>query len=384
MTLIRSIFVLLIGLAQLPSSFATDIPIPAPPSGTQKAFILMDADSGRVLAEQNPDEKMEPASITKIMTAYLVFHELKANHIHMEDTVPISERAWRTQGSRMFVQVGTRVSVSDLVHGMIVQSGNDATVALAEHLAGSEEAFAGWMNKHAERMGLKNTHFLNPTGMPAEGHLTTVRDMAILTQNLIRDFPEQYKLFAVREFFYNNITQQNRNPLFAIDPTADGVKTGHTDAAQYCLVGTSKRDDMRLIAVVFGSKSVKTRSAETLALLNFGFRFYETHHLYKVGETQTPAKVWKGETDEVPLGVLQTFSVTIPRGKEASLEVTTNINEQIEAPVVKGQPYGKQEVKFEGKKISETALVALKDVPEGGLWKQLTDEVRMYAESFFN
>ena len=275
-------------------SFAADVPIPAPPQIGASSYMLMDFSSGRIIAESHADERVEPASLTKLMTAYTVFHALRQNQITLEDEVHVSEKAWRTEGSRMFIEVDTTVSVEDLLRGMIIQSGNDASVALAEHVAGTEDAFVGLMNQHAESLGMTGTSFMNTTGLPAEGHYVTARDIAMLSHAIVGEFPEYYGWYSEREFTYNGIRQHNRNSLLWRDESVDGLKTGHTDSAGYCLVTSAERSGMRLISVVTGTASTQAREDGSQALLNYGFRFYETHKLYSGGEEVTTARVWKG------------------------------------------------------------------------------------------
>lgn len=356
---------------------AAPLPVPQPPALSAHGYILVDFQSGAILGESHADDRMEPASITKLMTAYALFHELRSGKIKLSDKVTISEHAWRTQGSRMFVEVGKQVSVEDLVQGMIVQSGNDATVALAEQIAGSEPVFADLMNRYAQQLGMKNTHFVNSTGLPDPQHYTTPRDITILASAIIREYPEYFKWDSQRVFTYNGITQHNRNMLLWRDPSVDGMKTGHTESAGYCLVATAKRDNRRLIAVVLGSKSEKARADESLALLNYGFRFYETHKLYAAGQPLTQAHIWKGAVDKLPLGLTHDLYVTLPRGQYGQLKAALKLPVKLVAPAVKGQTYGTLHVDLGGKMLLEKPLVALQDVPEGGLWQRLVDAVEM-------
>jgi len=348
-------------------------PIPAPPDVGAKAYILIDADSGRVLAASNPDQKLEPASLTKIMTAYLVFRELGQGKLKLEDMVTVSEKAWRTEGSRMFAQVGSQIPVQALLKGMIVQSGNDASVALAEHVAGDESVFAQMMNQNSQRLGMVNTHFRNSMGLPEPEHHTTARDLAILTRTMIREFPEYYKWHAIKEFVYNNIKQTNRNRLLWRDPTVDGVKTGHTEGAGYCLVTSALRDGMRLIAVVLGTRSDNERANANQALLNYGFRFYETRHLYKGKEKLAEARIWKGAETEVSVGMSQDFSVTFPRGQYASLKASMEVNNTAAAPIKQGDALGLVKVTYNNEIIAQENLVALQAVEEGGIFRRLID-----------
>lgn len=353
---------------------------PAPPTIAATGYLLIDMDSDTVLAAKDPEQRLEPASLTKIMTAYAVFRELRDGSIKMSDQVLISEKAWKTPGSRMFIEVNKRVSVEDLLKGMIIQSGNDASVALAEHVAGSEEAFANVMNDQARRLGMRNTHFVNSTGLPDKDHYTTPHDIALVTEAMIREFPELYKLYSVKEFTYNDIRQHNRNNLLWRDESVDGVKTGHTDAAGYCLVSSAKRDGMRLVSVVMGTSSEKARINESQSLLNYGFRFFETHRLYGAGDRLTRTRVWMGEREEMALGLAQDLSVTIPRRQYDKLNARTEIQPQLEAPLSKGQKVGEVIVELDGSEIVRRPLVALEDIPEGGLWRKAVDSVLMMLE----
>ena len=354
--------------------------VPAPPSVSATGYLLIDTDSDRVLAAQDAEQRLEPASLTKIMTAYVVFRELHSGSIKLSDQVLVSEKAWKTPGSRMFIEVNTRVSVEDLLKGMVVQSGNDASVALAEHVAGSEEAFANLMNDHAQRLGMFDTHFVNATGLPDPEHYTTPRDVTLVSEAMIREFPELYKLYSVREFTYNDIRQKNRNELLWRDTSVDGIKTGHTAAAGYCLVASAKRDGMRLISVVMGTDSEKSRARESLALLNYGFRFFETHRLYEADDRLTRARVWMGDREQVALGLERDLFVTIPRRQYDKLEARTEIDPQLQAPLSKGQKVGEVVVELDGEVITREPLVALENIPEGGIWRTVVDTVLMMLE----
>ena len=360
------------GLAQLAP--------PAPPSVAATGYLLIDMDSDTVLAAKDAEQRLEPASLTKIMTAYAVFRELQGGSVRMSDQVLVSEKAWKTPGSRMFIEVGKRVTVEDLLKGMIIQSGNDASVALAEHVAGSEEAFANLMNDHARRLGMHNTHFVNATGLPDNEHYTTPHDIVLVTEAMIREFPEQYKLYSVKEFTYNDIRQHNRNNLLWRDESVDGVKTGHTEAAGFCLVASAKRDGMRLVSVVMGTDSEKSRIRESQSLLNYGFRFFETHRLYGAGDRLTRTRVWMGEQEEVALGLAKDLAVTIPRRQYDKLNARTEIQPQLEAPLSKGQKVGEVIVELDGSEIVRRPLVALEEVAEGGLWRKAVDSVLMMLE----
>lgn len=359
---------------------AEPLPVPKPPSIGANAFILEDFDSGRIIADKDPNKPVEPASITKLMSAYAVFKELHSGNITLGDMVTISEKAWRTPGSRMFVEVGKQVSVEDLIQGMIVQSGNDATVALAEYIAGSEDSFAALMNRHAEALGLKDTHFVNSTGLPDPQHYMTARDIALLAAAIIREFPEYYKWYSQKKFTFNDITQYNRNKLLWRDDSVDGMKTGHTDSAGYCLVTSAKKDNMRLISVVLGTDSEKARADASQALLNYGFRFYETHKLYDAGQQLATARVWEGATDTVSLGLNSPLYATVPRGQYKALAASMTINNRIMAPVNKDETLGSVQVQLGDAVIAGKNLVALQGVGEGSFWQRIVDKALLYFE----
>lgn len=372
----RVFFVLIFSLLTVPflaNAENSDILIPIPPTIEASSFILQDYQTGKVLAENNADAKLAPASLTKIMTVYVVFREIADGHLHLDDLATISKKAWSTSGSRMFVEVNDRVKIEDLLKGVIIQSGNDASVALAEHVAGSEEVFAAMMNQQAERLGMKNTQFKNSDGLPVEGHYTTARDLAILTQALIKEFPDYYPWFSQKEFIYNKIVQHNRNQLLGRDPSVDGVKTGHTDEAGYCLVASALRNDMRLISVVMGAKSDNARAVQNQNLLNYGFRFYEAHKLYDGKKSLSDARVWKGDIKELPLGLSEDLYATIPRGHYNELKAVINVDKNITAPVKEGDKLGSVEVSFKGEPIIKKDLVALKTIEKGNIFRQLTD-----------
>lgn len=354
--------------------------IPAPPELPAKAYLLQDFYSGRVLAERNADERLEPASLTKVMTAYILFRELSKGHVKLEDMVTVSEKAWRTEGSRMFAQVGAQISVENLLKGMIVQSGNDASVALAEHIAGDESVFAQMMNQNAERLGMTNTHFKNSMGLPDPDHYTTARDLATLTRAMIKEFPEYYKWHAIKEFVFNDIKQVNRNRLLWRDPSVDGVKTGHTEGAGYCLITSSLRDGDRLISVVLGTKSDTERANANQALLNFGFRFFETKQIHKGNDELAKARVWKGEQTEVPAGLDEDFYATYPRGQFQNLKVSTEVSNTAMAPVKKGDKLGSVQVAFNNEVIAQKDLVALQDMGEGGIFRRTLDQVQLWLK----
>ncbi|WP_405223533.1 D-alanyl-D-alanine carboxypeptidase family protein [Lentisalinibacter sediminis] len=368
-------------LAPLPAAAALpDIPIPAPPQLNAASYVLVDADSGTVLADREAGKRVAPASLTKLMTAYVVFHALRDDLITLEEEAAVSRKAYRTPGSRMFIEINSRVSIQDLLMGMIVQSGNDASVALAEHIAGSEEVFAEMMNRYAQELGMLGSHFENATGLPGENHYTTARDMATLARALINDFPEYYRWYSVREFTYNEITQRNRNRLLWRDPTVDGFKTGHTDAAGYCLVASAVRDDMRLISVVMGSPSSRVRTDASQALLNYGFRFFETHRLFAAGDVVETAKVWKGAVEAAQLGVSRDLFVTIPRGTYDRLQPLVEMPATVIAPVAEGQTLGELRIELDDQLLAAMPLAALAPVAEGTFWQRLSDEVMLWFE----
>jgi len=354
-------------------------PVPAPPDLQARSYLLMDYNSGRVLAEKNADNRIEPASITKLMTAYIVYKELEAGRLHMQDKITISKKAWQMGGSRMFVEVGKQVDVEDLLKGMIIQSGNDATVALAEHIGGSEAVFADLMNQYAKALGMKNTHFVNSTGWPHPDHLTTARDLALLARAVIREYPEHYKMYSERSYTYNNISQPNRNLLMDRDSSVDGIKTGHTDSAGYCLLSSAMRDNMRLISVVLGTKSDAARADDSQALFGYGYRFFESDQMYAAGKDLQKTRIWKGNSENLSLGLQHDLHVTVPRGQYKNLDAVMEVNQDIEAPVQKGQKLGVVRVMLDGKEILSRPLVALNDVGEGSLWQRTRDRViRMF------
>jgi D-alanyl-D-alanine carboxypeptidase (penicillin-binding protein 5/6) len=355
-------------------------PIPAPPQVPARGYYLIDFVTGQVLAAANENQRLEPASLTKLMTAYAVFHALKDGRIKLDDMVRISPYARSQEGSRMFVEVGTTVRVEDLIQGMIVQSGNDATVALAEHVAGSEPVFVDLMNQYAQQLGMTSTRFQNSPGMPGPEHYTTARDIAVLAAALVRDYPEYYKWYSQRAFTWNNITQPNRNGLLDRDPSVDGLKTGHTESAGYCLVSSAKRDDMRLVAVVMGAPSISAREDASAALLNYGFGFYQTRKLYAAGQPLLNLRVWKGEADQTVLSVPQDVYATLPRGQESSLTVAADVAEPLVAPLNREAPIGKLRVMLGGSPLATYPLHATQEVPEAGFFGRLFDDVLLWME----
>ncbi len=359
---------------------ALDMPVPAPPVIGAKSYLVIDAVTGHEVATLNPDERLAPASLTKLMTAYVAFKSLQEGQVKLTDEVTVSEKAWRTPGSRMFIEVGTRVTIEDLLLGMIVQSGNDASVALAEHIAGTESVFAEMMNRFAMRLGMAGSHFQNSTGLPGDEHYTTARDMAILARAIVNEFPEYYRWYSVRDFTYNNITQDNRNSLLWRDPSVDGMKTGHTDDAGYCLVSSAERDGMRLVAVVMGTASPKARVDGSQALLNYGFRFFETRMLYRAGEAVAEARVWKAASETTPLGLPEDLYITVPRGSYDKLESIMNMPATVTAPLAKGQPVAELLVSLNGEALISEPLRALQENPVGSFWQRTKDSVSLWFE----
>lgn len=350
-------------------------PVPSPPKLAAKSFLLVDFNSGIVLAEKNIDKKVEPASITKLMTAYVVYKEIESGRLSLDEEVTVSKKAWQKGGSKMFIEVGKKISVENLLKGMIIQSGNDATIALAEHIAGSESTFADYMNQYAQGLGMKSTNFVNATGWPSKKHVTTARDLATLATAMIREFPERYKWYKEKEFTYNGIRQYNRNKLLWRDKSVDGIKTGHTESAGYCLVSSAKREDMRLISVVLGTKSEKSRSNVSQSLLSYGFRFYESSKLYAAEKSLNIARVWQGATENLNLGLSEDLFVTIPRGQYKNLEAVMDVNANIEAPIKEGQQLGLVTVKLNGETLSTQPLIALHSIDEGSFIQRGKDQI---------
>jgi len=356
------------------------VPTPNPPTLNAPGYLLVDHDSGRILASRNADERIDPASITKLMTAYVVFRTIRDGQLSLQDEVRISEKAWRTGGSRMFVEVDSRVPVELLLQGMIVQSGNDASVALAEHVAGSESMFAQLMNQYAFELGMNNTHYTNSTGLPDKEHYTSARDIATLAGALIREFPEYYKWYSQKEFTYNGIAQKNRNVLLWRDPSVDGMKTGYTESAGYCLVSSAKRNGMRLISVVLGTKSTSARANDSQALLNYGFRFFETRLLYPAGDSVTETRVWKGAQENARLGVRRDVYVTIPRGSYDQLEAQLKLPAQLIAPLDTDTELGTVSINLADETLAEARLFALSNVDRGSLWQRTRDSILLWLD----
>ncbi len=355
---------------------------PEPPKVNASSYILMDFHSGHILASSNPNLKVEPASITKMMTAYVVFSEIKSGNLSLDDMITVSEKAWRTGGSKMFIEVDKQVRVEDLIRGMIVQSGNDACVALAEHIAGSEEVFANMMTQHAKKIGMNDSTFHNATGLPDEGHLVTANDVAKLGKALISEFPDLYHFYSEKEFTFNKIKQHNRNTLLYRDPTVDGFKTGHTEAAGYCLATSAMRNGMRLINVIMGTESEKARADETQKLINYGFRFYETHKLYRAGEQQVQPEIWKGVEENVSLGLAEDLFITIPKSSYDQLKANVDIPGLLTAPIQQGTQLGTLNIMLNDQTVMQKPLVALQTVEQSGWWSRSMDGIGLWFKSF--
>jgi D-alanyl-D-alanine carboxypeptidase (penicillin-binding protein 5/6) len=376
-TAFLSLFFIITTTMSVAASAANEL-IPAAPQIAARAYLVIDADTGKVITSHQADERFPPASLTKMMTSYITEYELEKGNVSEDDLVLVSEKAWSTGGSRMFIKEGTQVKLGDLLRGIIIQSGNDASVAMAEHIAGSESAFADLMNQHAQRLGMTDTHYMNATGLPAEGHYASAMDLAKLAKAIIRDFPDRYSIYSEKYFTYNEIRQPNRNKLLWRDHTVDGLKTGHTDEAGYCLVASAERDGMRLISVVMGTSSEEARAQETQKLLAYAFRYYRTEKLYNGDEVLKSAQVWGGTANEVQLGLQEPLVVTIPRGQSAGLEATLDMNDTIEAPVAQGQEYGTVRVTLNGEEVASAPLVALESVDQGGLLKRIWHKIMLF------
>ena len=365
-------------------SLAVPSIIPKPPSLAASSYILIDANSGKVLVEKDADRVLPPASLTKMMTSYVVTEELAYGNIQEDETVRISVKAWKAEGSRMFIQEGKNVSIKDLLKGVIIQSGNDASIALAEHISGSEDAFADVMNQYAAQLGMVNTHYNNATGLPSKGHHSSARDLAKLAKHIIYDHAEYYPLYKEKAFTYNNIEQKNRNRLLFQDPSVDGLKTGHTEEAGYCLVSSAQKKGMRLISVVMGTRSDSARASESQKLLTYGFRYFESHELYGQQETLQTAPVWLGESEELALGVKDGAVITIPRGQKGNLSIEYSVDEVVKAPILKGVEYGRIKVSLDGETLIEKPLVALHEIKEAGFFARLWDYIKLFFYSLFS
>jgi serine-type D-Ala-D-Ala carboxypeptidase (penicillin-binding protein 5/6) len=370
----------------VPRPVVPEAPVPPPPDVEGKSWVLMDYNTGQIIASKEPDMQVEPASITKVMTDYVVSAEIANGKIHMTDPVTISENAWRgggagTDGSTSFLKLNSQVPLKDLLYGMIIQSGNDAAIALAEHTAGSEPAFANLMNAYAKQLGMTHSNFENASGYPIANHYTTARDVAVLSRALIHDFPEDYAISAVKEFKWNDITQHNRNLLLWRDNTVDGIKTGHTAAAGFCMAASAKQGDARMIAIVMGAGSEKGRADAALALMNYGFRFYESHKLYAAGATLASPKLWKGAENTLPLGTTEDVLISVKRGDYDKLKVNLDFPSTLIAPFKKGQQVGSLRVTLDGQPVTTVPLVALNDAPEGGFFSRLWDTIMLWFHS---
>jgi len=363
-----------------PAAQQAPLPVPPPPTIAARTWVLYDFQADQVIAGQGANDRIEPASLTKMMTAYLTYEAIRQKRISLDQVVPVSPRAWKTQGSRMFIEPNRPVTVNELIHGMVIQSGNDACIALAEAVAGSEEVFAQMMNQQAKKLGMKNTNFMNSTGLPDSSHYTTAYDMALLAAALIRDFPEHYNLNSQREFRYNNITQANRNRLLWTDPYVDGVKTGHHEAAGYCLVASAKRDNRRLISVVTGTASEAARASESQKLLNYGFQFYDTVRVYSKGQTVATLNVWKGAQDTVKVGFERDLFLALPKGDAAKLKASMTTTKPLLAPLAIGQDVGTLKLALEDKPIADYPLVALENVPVAGILGSTLDSIRLWFD----
>ncbi|WP_266157970.1 D-alanyl-D-alanine carboxypeptidase family protein [Dyella silvatica] len=370
----------------VPRPVMPEAPVPPPPDVDGKSWVLMDYATGQILASKDPDVRLEPASITKVMTDYVVSAEIGNGKIHMTDPVTISENAWRgggagTDGSTSFLKLNSQVPLKDLLFGLIVQSGNDAAIALAEHTAGSESAFANLMNAYAKQLGMVNSNFQNASGYPIANHYTTARDIAILSRALIHDFPEDYAISAVKDFEWNGIKQHNRNLLLWRDQSVDGIKTGHTAAAGYCLAASAKQGDSRMIAIVMGSSGEKARADAALALMNYGFRFYETHKLYEASKPLATPRLWKGKDNQLPIGVADDVLVTVKRGEYDKLKATMDIPATLIAPFTKGQQVGTLRITLDGQPVQNVPLIAQVEAPQGGFFSRLWDSIMLWFHS---
>jgi len=381
---LRVCLLLFCGLLASGSIRAQNAPlaVPAPPGLAAKSYLLVDYHTGAVIAEKDADERLEPASLTKMMTAYIVSHQIKYAGLSPDERVPISEKAYRSIGSRTFLEIGSQVTIRDLMYGLVVQSGNDASVALAEYVGGSEEGFVSMMNEMASRMGMNNTLFANSTGLPVKSarpldhHYSTARDLSILARAVIRDHPAHYRLYSVKEFTYNDIKQKNRNTLLLHDPTVDGIKTGHTEAAGYCLVSSAKRGDMRLISVLLGARNEQQRGTESLRALNYGFRFYETIKLTEAGKKLGDVQVWGGMEDQVSMAVSAEHYLTLQSGQKDLLQTVFNVGDDLLAPITAGQKLGTVSYLLDDKLLAELPLVATSDLQQGGFFTRTADTIR--------
>ncbi len=358
--------------------------IPRAPDINALSYLVLDADTGSVLIEKNADQALPPASLTKIMTVFVADKELALGNISLQDEVPVSVKAWQTEGSKMFIQEGSKVRLEDLLRGIIIQSGNDASIAVAEHVAGSEDAFTDMMNQYAQQLNMSNSHFMNASGLPDVEHYMSARDLATLARAAIMEFPETYAIYGEREFTYNDIRQPNRNSLLFSDNTVDGMKTGHTEEAGYCLVASALRDGMRLITVVMGTESMQARAVETQKLLTYGFRFFETHEIVNASEVLGMASVVSGTVPEVKIGASESKSATLPRGSADQLDISFQLQEELQAPVSQGQHVGTMTVTLEGQVYYEGPVVALENIDKAGLWQRFMDWLYRLFISLFS
>jgi D-alanyl-D-alanine carboxypeptidase (penicillin-binding protein 5/6) len=361
-----------------PPTPAAPMAVPTAPQVDARAYILVDHRTDKILAAKDAVARVEPASLTKLMTAYIVFQELAAGKLKLDEQVTVSEHAWRSEGSRSFIELGKPVSILDLILGMIVQSGNDATIALAERIAGTEETFAQMMNANARRLGMTGSHFENSSGLPSPQHYTTARDLSLLANAMIRDYPQYYKWFSVREFEHNGIKQQNRNGLLEKDPTVDGLKTGHTDSAGFCLVTSALRNGMRLVSVVMGSTSMKSRENASAALLNYGFTFYDTRLVIKGGAVLATSRIWKGQNPTVDLGIKEDLYLTLPRGEADGIKTAAEVPPRLIAPLAVDANVGIVRVYTAAGTVTTAPLHPLKSVAAGGWWRRLIDTIRLW------
>jgi len=378
---LQQIFLGALAVLTLFSSAHADVP--APPALEATAYILIDAATGKVLAENNADQQIPPASLTKMMSDYVIASALKSGVIHTDDKVHISQKAWAMQGSKMFVEINADINLMDLVRGMIIQSGNDATIALAEHVAGSEDAFADMMNQKAVALGMTHSSFKNATGWPDPNHYTTTRDLSILARAMVNDTPDQYPIYSEKEFLWHGIKQPNRNLLLWRDTSVDGIKTGHTDEAGYCLVASAKRGDTRLISVVMGTKSEEARATESEKLLSYGFHTFQTQKIYSAGKVLQQAPVWSGAAKQVDVGVKNAIVITIPRGTQDKLHAEVAVNKIIRAPIEEGEVLGSLVIQLDGKELLNQPVVAMVAIPEGGLFTRIWDGLHLFFLKLF-
>ena len=376
--LMKKLFTLfLLAISFTAMAAPNDLPLAPPPQLAAKAWLLLDMQSGQSLVEHNADQRIEPASLTKLMSAYLTFSALRQERIKLTDTVPVSEKAWRAEGSRMFIEPNKPVTVAELLRGMIVQSGNDATIALAEAVGGSETGFVAMMNKEAQRLGMSNTHFVNATGLPDPQHYTTARDLARLAAAIVRDFPDYYALYSIKEYTYNGITQANRNRLLWTDPTVDGMKTGHTQGAGYCLIASSHRGTRRLLSVVLGAGSDSSRAMESQRLLNYGFQFFDSVRLYAKNQTVVNLKVWKGASNTIKAGFRRDIYLSLPRGQAKDIKASLTTRQPLLAPLVAGQPVGTVTLTLNNKPLAQYPLLALHSVGVANMFGRAWDGLRL-------